>query len=91
MTNEDGTYVYAAPFPTMEPHIPKHVLQPTITTGTITFSPPNVSDLQMQVEELIRQNHILMEALRYCIANFSAEELQNDLRLGLIEMASKLK
>lgn len=78
----DGTYVYAAPFPSVDGSYP---------TGTITFSAPNVADLQKQVEELTRQNHILMEALRYCIANFSEEELKNDLRLGLIEMASKLK
>jgi hypothetical protein len=91
MTSEDGTYIYSAPFPTVEPPMPKHLLQPTITTGTITFSSPNASDLQMQVEELTKQNHILMEALRYCIANFSEEELKKDLRLGLIEMATKLK
>ena len=91
MTSEDGTYVYAAPFPEIDMPIPKHVLQPTITTGTITFSSPNASDLQMQVEELTKQNDILMEALRYCIANFSEEELKKDLRLGLIEMATKMK
>lgn len=89
MTNEDGTYVYAAPFPSVDESYPKR--SPVPTTGVITFSSPNVSDLQMQVEELTRQNHILMEALRYCIANFSEEELKNDLRLGLIEIASKLK
>lgn len=91
MTSEDGTYVYAAPFPAVEPPMPKHVLQPTITTGTITFSSPNVSDLQMQVEELTSQNDIFMEALLYCISKFSKEEIKSDLRLGLIEMATKMK
>lgn len=89
MTSEDGTYVYAAPFPSVDESYPKR--SPVSTTGTITFSSPNMADLQKQVEELTRQNHILMEALRYCIANFSEEELKNDLRLGLIEMASKLR
>lgn len=91
MTSEDGTYVYAAPFPDISGK--GYPNQGFMASDTIAFpaEAAPVSDLQMQVEELTRQNHILMEALRYCIANFSAEELQNDLRLGLIEMASKLK
>lgn len=91
MTSKDGIYVYAAPFPDLEPAFPRHVPPNTTTTISIPFSSPLLDDLQKQVEELTRQNHILMEALRYCIANFSEEELKKDLRLGLIEMASKLK
>jgi hypothetical protein len=91
MTSEDGTYVYTSPFPELEPAFPRHVPTNTTTTITIPFSSPILDDLQMQVKELTKQNDILMEALRYCIANFSEEELKKDLRLGLIEMATKMK
>lgn len=109
MTREDGTYVYAAPFPDVTvkgypnfitsegikiPPCPEiAVSKETVHTTTITipFSSPILDDLQMQMEELTRQNDIFMEALTYCISKFSKEEIKNDLRLGLIEMASKLR